>query len=131
MPMRIRIEKLPLEETAIRFALFVVFAILAWLLYKLGYWSRGQGIRTFIDTHLQHPFGFRDYLACLSYGGSGTSIGVSAGFLESVLNQDEGGGYSGLGILGIVFAILLLSLPAALLVCIIVLVNRGIVPAWL
>jgi hypothetical protein len=131
MPIRVTVEKLSPRNTAGRFLLFVVFAILAWLLYKLGYWSRGQGVGDFIETHRQYAFGFRDYLACLSYGGVGTSIGLSAMFLESVMNQSSGPGYFGLGILGIVFVILLFCLPVTVIACIIILINGGIAPPWL
>ena len=124
----IRIKKQSSNDTAAFFLYFIVFTILAWLLYELGHWSSGQDISTLFAAHKQQPFGFSEFVACLAYGAFGTSIGFSGIFFGSFM--DHINVYGG-GMIGFVFSIMLLWSPISVVVCIIILFNRGMVPFWL
>ncbi len=118
MPYRFYVQKLSFKETAIHFGLFIGLVLLAIAFLLLGSWLA--------DIPSTQPFAFRAYLAILSFGAAGSSIGFSGMMLDSVLNQMG----CGLAILGLIFVILLFSLPVAVVICIIILFSGGMIPAW-
>jgi hypothetical protein len=119
MPHRFYVQKLSFKETAIHFGLFIGLALLAFGLFLLGSWLG--------DIPSTQPIAFRAYLSILTFGAAGSSIGFSGMMLDSVLNQMG----CSLAILGIIFVILLFSLPVAVVICIILLFSGGMIPAWL
>jgi hypothetical protein len=117
MPHRFYVQKLTVKETAIHVGLCIGLALLAFAFFLLGTWLG--------DIPSSQPIVFRVYLSILSFGSAGSSIGFSGMMLDSVLNQIG----CSLAILGIVFVILLFSLPVAVVICIIILFNGGMIPA--
>ena len=120
MPHRFYVQKLSFKETASHFGLFIGLVLLAFAFLLLGSWLVG-------DIHSSQPITFRVYLSILAFGAAGSSIGFSGMMLDSVLNQMG----CSLAILGIIFVILLFSLPLAVVICLIILFSGGIIPAWL
>jgi|WetSurMetagenome_2_1015567.scaffolds.fasta_scaffold809133_2 hypothetical protein len=119
MPYRFQVQKLTPKETAIRFGAFIGLALLGFALYRLGTWLGG--------VPSTQPITLQAYLCILAYGAAGSSIGFSGMMLDSVMNQMG----CSLAILGIVFVILLFSLPVAVVACLIILFSGGMIPAWL
>jgi len=119
MPYRFSVPKLSLGETGAHFLLLIGSALLAFAFFLLGSWLG--------DIPSAQPIAFRVYLAILAYGASGSLIGLSGMMLESIVNQMG----CSLAILGIIFVILLFSLPVAVVICLIILFSGGVIPAWL
>jgi hypothetical protein len=119
MPYRFKVERLSFKETAIHFGLFIGLVLLAFAFLLLGSWLG--------DIPSSQPLALRAYLSILALGAAGSSIGVSGMMLESVLNQMG----CSLAILGIIFVILLFSLPVTVVICIILLFSGGMIPTWL
>jgi hypothetical protein len=119
MPYRFYVQKLSFKGTAIHFGLFIGLGLLAFAFYLLASWLG--------NIPSTQPFGFRVYLSILALGAAGSSIGFSGMMLESVLNQMG----CSVAILGIIFIILLFSLPLAVVICMVILFSGGMIPAWL
>jgi hypothetical protein len=124
MPYRFRVEKLTFKETALHFGLCVGLVLLAVGLAAAGGWLGGKDLSSVSESV---AFTWRAYLAILLFGAAGSAVGLAGMMLESVMNQMG----CSLAILGIVFVVLLICLPAAVVICLIVLFNGGFPPSWL
>jgi hypothetical protein len=121
MPHRFYVQKLSFKETAIQFGLSIGLVLLAFAFFMLGSW-----LGNIPSTQPNQPIIFRFYLSILAFGAAGSSIGFSGMMLETVINQLG----CSFAILGIIFVILLFSLPVAVVICIYIFFS-GVIPAGL
>ena len=124
MPYRWSVPKLSFKETALHFGLCIGLVLLAVGLFTAGGWLGGEDLSAANESV---AFTWRAYLAILLFGAAGSAIGLAGMMLESVMNQMG----CSLAILGIVFVIAIIGLPAAVVICIIVLFSGGFPPPWL
>ena len=137
MGVRVLITRLNRQSVLIVTIALLSAAVLGWGCYALARYFVGQHVGGFLSTISQHAPPHRlsvsDYGALILFGMCGSLVGIVGMCLDMLMNQlsTRGpGGYFGLGLLGLIPLVLLLSLPAALILAMLALFNAGVTPSW-